>query len=130
MADISIVTERTQPYKMSKEHRDMFIDALRSGNYEQVTGEYIDEIEGPNDKPCMCAVGVYLAQINDLEDLIEAKETSSHCGIDFGELHDDRAYGDKQPYLLGDIIDLNDGLEMSFEGIADWLEENVEEIVT
>ena len=130
MADISIVTERTQPYKMSKEHRDMYIDALRSGNYEQVTGQYIDEIEGENDKPCMCAVGVYLAQLNDLEDLMDAKE-DGHSGIDFGELHDEsRAYGDKEPYLLGDIIDLNDGLEMSFEGIADWLEENVEEIVT
>ena len=125
MADISIVTERTQPYKMSKEHRDMYIDALRSGNYEQVTGQYIDEIEGANDKPCLCAVGVYLAQLNELPDLYDAQEEQDMCSIDFGDLHKDNTQD-----LIGHIIDMNDGLNISFKGIADWLEENVEEIVT
>ena len=125
MADISIVTERTQPYKMSKEHRDMYIDALRSGNYEQVTGQYIEEIEEENGKPCLCAVGVYLAQLNELPDLYDAQEEQDMCSIDFGDLHKDNTQD-----LIGHIIDMNDGLNISFKGIADWLEENVEEIVT
>ena len=125
MADISIVTERTQPYKMSKEHRDMFIDALRSENYEQVTGQYIEQIEGENGKPCLCAVGVYLAQLNELPDLYDAQEEQDMCSIDFGDLHKDNTQD-----LIGHIIDMNDGLNISFKGIADWLEENVEEIVT
>lgn len=125
MANLTIMGERTEPFKMSKEHRDMYIDALRSGDYEQTEGVYIEHEQGPNGKPCLCAVGVYLAQLNELQDLYDAQEEQDMCSIDFGDLHKD----DKQD-LIGHIIDMNDGLNMSFEGIADWIEENVEEIVT
>ena len=53
MADISIVKERTEPFKMSKEHKEMFIEALRSEDYEQAEGVYIEHIQGPNGKPCL-----------------------------------------------------------------------------
>ena len=121
MADLSIVPERTEPFKMSKEHRDMYIDALRSGDYEQTEGVYIEHEQGLNGKPCLCAVGVYLAQLNELQDLYDAQEEQDMCSIDFGDLYKD----DKQD-LIGHIIDMNDGLNMSFEGIADWIEEKVE----
>ena len=79
MADIIIVPERTEPFKMSKEHKKMFIDALRSGDYDQTTGHYIEHIQGPNGKPCLCAAGVYLAQLNELADLCYAQEEGDMC---------------------------------------------------
>ena len=123
MADISIVKERTEPFKMSKEHKEMFIDALRSGDYEQTTGHYIEHVQGPNGKPCLCAAGVYLAQLNEIEDLYDAQEEGDLCSIDFGDLH-----RDTNNDLIGHIIDMNDGMNVSFGGIADWIEESVEGI--
>ena len=125
MADIIIVPERTEPFKMSKEHKNMFIDALKSGDYEQTEGEYIEHEQGPTGKPCLCAAGVYLAQLNELADLCYAQEEGDMCSIDFGELigDDDR---DNSNSLLNNIIDMNDGMNVSFGGIADWIEENVE----
>ena len=35
---------------------------------------------------------------------------------------------DNSSSLINHIIDMNDGLEMSFEGIAEWIDENVEGI--
>jgi len=121
MADLTIVNERTEPFKMSKEHKEMYIEALRSGDYDQTEGVYIEHIQGPNGKPCLCAAGVYLAQINELEDMYDAQEEGEMCSIDFGDLHKD----DTQD-LIGHIIDMNDGLNMSFEAIAGWVEEHVE----
>ena len=122
MADIIIVPERTEPFKMSKEHKEMFIDALRSGDYEQTEGAYIEHEQGPNGKPCLCAAGVYLAQLNELADLCYAQEEGDMCSIDFGDFHKQKDNND----LIGHIIDMNDGMSVSFEGIADWIEENVE----
>ena len=117
-------------FKMRKDHKDMFIDALNSGDYEKVQGEYIEQIEGANGKPCMCAAGVYLAQLNDLDDLIDAREEGM-SGIDFGDFHrykENTTNEDSSDSLINHIIDMNDTLNMSFESIADWIEENVEEI--
>ena len=126
MADISIVKERTEPFKMSKEHKNMFIDALKSGEYEQTEGAYIEHEQGPNGKPCLCAAGVYLAQLNEIEDLYDAQEEGEMCSIDFGDFH--KHQGNEDNDLIGHVIDLNDNLEMSFEGIADWIEENVDTV--
>ena len=120
MADISIVKERTEPFKMSKEHKEMFIDALRSGDYERAEGAYITDVQGDNGKPCLCAAGVYLAQLNKIEDLYDAQEDGDMCSIDFGDLHKDDNHD-----LIGHIIDMNDALSCSFEMIAMWIEENV-----
>jgi len=121
MPNLTIMGQRTESFKMSKEHKEMFINALRSEDYDRTEGAYIEHIQGPNGKPCLCAVGVYLAQLNEIEDLYDAQEEGDLCSIDFGDLHKD----DKQD-LIGHIIDMNDGLNMSFKGIADWIEEKVE----
>ena len=113
-------------FKMSKEHKNMFIDALRSGDYEQAEGVYIEHEQGPNGKPCLCAAGVYLAQLNEIEDLYDAQEEGEMCSIDFGDFH--KHQGNEDNDLIGHVIDLNDNLEMSFEGIADWIEENVDTV--
>ena len=126
MADLTIVNDRTEPFKMSKEHKKMFIEALRSGDYDQTEGEYIEHVQGPNGKPCLCAAGVYLAQLNELEDLWYAQEEGDMCSIDFGDLH--KHQGNEDNDLIGHIIDMNDGMSVSFGGIADWIEENVEAI--
>ena len=47
-------------FKMSKAHKKLFIDALRSGDYEKTTGNYIDHIQGPNNKPCLSSSIVVL----------------------------------------------------------------------
>ena len=126
MANLTIMGERTEPFKMSKEHKDMFIDALVSGDYEQVQGEYIEQIEGVNGKPCVCAAGVYLAQLNELPDLYYAQEDGGMCSIDFGDFF--RYRNNEDDDLMGHIIDMNDSMNISFGGIADWIEENVEAI--
>jgi hypothetical protein len=108
-------------FKMSKGHKKLFIDALRSGDYEQTEGAYIEHVEGPNGKPCLCAAGVYLAQLNELEDLWDAQEEKDMCNIDFGDFHKDNTQD-----LIGHIIDMNDDMNISFGGIADWIEEYVE----
>jgi len=124
MADISIVPEKTEPFKMSKEHKEIFINALRSGDYEQAEGMYIEHEQGPNGKPCLCAAGVYLAQLNELADLYYAQEDGGMCSIDFGDF---RKYQNNEDNdLIGHIIDMNDSMNVSFGGIADWIEENVE----
>ena len=108
-----------------KEIRAIYKLALKSGDYEQTEGAYIEHEQGPNGKPCLCAAGVYLAQLNELADLYCAQEEQDMCSIDFGELigDDDR---DNSNSLLNNIIDMNDGMNVSFGGIADWIEENVE----
>jgi hypothetical protein len=107
-------------FKMSKAHKKLFIDALRSGDYERAEGAYITDVQGDNGKPCLCAAGVYLAQLNEIEDLLYAQENGDMCSIDFGDLHKDDNHD-----LIGHIIDMNDALSCSFEMIAMWIEENV-----
>ena len=122
MADLTITRgQRKEPFKMSKEHKKMFIEALRSDDYNQITGAYLTDIQGPNGKPCLCAAGVYLAQLNELEDLYDAQEEGDMCSIDFGEFHLNPKHD-----LIGHIIDMNDGLNCTFEMIAMWIEEHVE----
>jgi hypothetical protein len=124
MADISTVPEKIEPFKMSKKHKKMFINALRSGDYEQIEGAYIEHEQGPNGKPCLCAAGVYLAQLNELADLYDAQEEHDMCSIDFGDFF--RYQNNEDNDLMGHIIDMNDGMNVSFGGIADWIDENVE----
>ena len=115
----------TIPFRMSKKHKDMFVKALRSENYTQITGDYIKHWKDV-DKPCLCAAGVYLAQLNGLEDLWEAQEGHDMCSIDFGDFFRYRNNEDND--LMGHIIDMNDSMDISFEGIADWIDKNVEDV--
>ena len=111
-------------FQMAKDHKKMFIDALNSGDYEQIKGDYIEHEQGPNGKPCVCAAGVYLAQLNELPDMLYAVEDGM-SDIDFGWLGGDNER-DEGDSLINCIIDMNDDLEMSFKGIAEWIEDNVE----
>ena len=127
MINIHIAPERILPFQMAKDHKKMFIDALNSGDYEQIQGNYIEYEQGSNGKPCVCAVGVYLAQLNELSDLTCASEEEGMNGIEFGWLGP-KYEKDKHHSLISCIIDMNDGLQMSFKSIAEWIEDNVEGI--
>ena len=108
-----ISNDRTEPFKMSKKHKEIFINALRSGDYDQTEGAYVEHVEGPNGKPCLCAAGVYLAQLNEIEDIYDAQEEDDIESIDFGELHKDHE-GNSNQDLIGHIINMNDSLNCTF----------------
>ena len=61
----------------------------------------------------------------EIEDIYDAQEEGDLCSIDFGDLHKDHKGGSNQD-LIGHIIDMNDGLNCTFEMIAMWIEEHVE----
>ena len=108
-------------YKMSKEHKKNYLEGLRSGEYDQIRGEYSDGTFA--DMPAVCAVGLYLCQINGAKEVEDACACNDTASLDFGWMLREE---DEDQGLIDNIVDLNDTLEMSFEGIADWVEENVE----
>ena len=108
-------------YKMSKEHKENYLLGLRSGEYDQIRGEYSDGYRG--DLPCVCAVGLYLCQINGAEKVEDACACGDAASLDFGWMIRDE---DEDNSLIDDIVHFNDEEEHTFEQIADWVEEHVE----
>jgi hypothetical protein len=111
-----------------EEHR-LWVKALRSGEYEQTTGElaeieYDDEQEKVTAVRGFCCLGVYCAAVAG----IAVEELGGGSGVD--DLVDPRplveAMEEKQRELLGDF---NDTKRWSFEQIADYLEEHRDEYV-
>ena len=108
-------------YKMSKEHKKNYLLGLRCGEYEQISGSYYEGYQG--DMPCVCAVGLYLHQINGAKEVERAYNDEDMSSLDFGWMireHDDHNS------LIDDIVHFNDEEEHTFEQIADWVEEHVE----
>jgi len=92
---------------LTRERREKFINALRSGDYQQVTGSYFKQ-------GCFCSIGV-------LMDL-------THCGSTNLPV-EDMLINVSENYLLdgnhiADLISMNDDEEMSFNEIADALINN------
>ena len=108
-------------YKMSKEHKKNYLKGLRSGEYSQIRGEYSDGTF--SDMPCVCAVGLYLCQINGAEKVDIACDRGDTGSLDFGWMLREE---DEDNSLIDDIVHFNDEEEHTFEQIADWVEENVE----
>ena len=109
-------------YKMSKEHKKNYLEGLRSGEYDQIRGEYVDGIF--DNMPCVCAIGLYLCQINGAKEVEDACACNDTASLDFGWMLREQ----DENNLIDDIISLNDDEEYTFEQIADWIEENVEGI--
>ena len=107
-------------YKMSKEHKKNYLLGLRCGEYDQIRGEYSDGIF--DDMPCVCAVGLYLHQINGDKEVERASNDNDMSSLDFGWMIREND-GDS---LIDDIVHLNDDAADTFEDIADWVEEHVE----
>ena len=108
-------------YKMSKEHKENYLLGLRCGEYEQISGNYYEGYNGG--MPCVCAVGLYLCQINGAKEVEDACACGDAASLDFGWMLRDE---DEHQGLIDEIISLNDDEEYTFEQIADWIEENVE----
>ena len=108
-------------YKMSKEHKKNYLEGLRCGEYEQISGNYHEGYNGV--MPCVCAVGLYLCQINGAEEVEEACACGDAASLDFGWMLREE---DEDNSLIDDIVHFNDEDEHTFEQIADWVEEHVE----
>ena len=107
-------------YKMSKKHKKNYLLGLKCGEYSQIRGEYSDGTF--SDMPCVCAVGLYLCQINGAEKVDIACDQGDTASLDFGwMLREEEKEG-----LMDDIIALNDDEDYTFEQIANWVEEHVE----
>ena len=107
-------------YKMDIESKENYLEGLRSGEYDQIRGEYADGIF--DDMPCVCAVGLYLCQLNGAEKVEDACACNDTASLDFGWMLREQ----DENNLIDDIISLNDDEEYTFEQIADWIEENLE----
>ena len=108
-------------YKMSKEHKKNYLEGLRCEEYDQIRGEYSDgTFDG---MPSVCAVGLYLCQINGADKVEVASACEDVASLDFGWMLREE---DEDNSLIDDIVHFNDEEEHTFEQIADWVEENVE----
>ncbi|WP_337045324.1 hypothetical protein [Emticicia sp. 17c] len=104
---------------MNARIKQLWIDALRSGEYEQTINLFrLKPIDGS--KICYCATGVlmnlYEKEVGEIKnwntvplELIEWAELPLIAEIKHGD--------------LGDIIELNDEKQKSFAEIADFIEE-------
>ena len=108
-------------YKMSKEHKKNYLLGLRCGEYEQISGNYYESSNG--DLPCVCAVGLYLCQINGIKEVKDATKCEDTASLDFGWMLREE---DEDNSLIDDIVYFNDEEEHTFEQIADWVEKHVE----
>ena len=108
-------------YKMSKEHKKNYLLGLRSGEYDQIRGEYSDGTFA--NMPSVCAVGLYLCQINGAETVDLASACEDIASLDFGWMLREE---DEDNSLIDDIVHFNDEEHHTFEQIADWVEEHVE----
>jgi len=108
-------------YKMDKEHKKNYLLGLKCGEYSQIRGEYSDGTLA--DMPCVCAVGLYLHQINGAKEVERAYNDEDMSSLDFGWMLREE---DEDQNLIDDIVFLNDEEEHTFEQIADWVEEHVE----
>lgn len=104
-------------YTLPKEFGEKWIAALRSGEYEQITGCLMEE--NKDGEYCYCANGVgYIGNGYDvcgwstvLIDGIKKSGYESNMPI---------------PYrLFKAIVELNDDYRLTFPEIADWIEANV-----
>ena len=107
-------------YKMDIESKEEYLLGLRGEEYDQIRGEYSDGTIG--NIPCVCAVGLYLCQINGAEEVEDACACNDTASLDFGWMLREQ----DENNLIDDIISLNDDNEYTFEQIADWIEEHVE----
>ena len=110
-------------YKMNKEHKENYLKGPRSEKYWQISGSYHESSQ--EDLPCVCAVGLYLCQINGVERVEDACKDEDICSLDFGWMLKEE---EEDNGLIDDIVHFNDEEEYTFEQIADWIEENVEGI--
>lgn len=112
---------------MDKAIKEKWLEALRSGKYEQCTGQLVEEKikwpdEGPTGQFCYCCLGV-LGEITQKDFIKNVDELSLDNG---GGL---LCYDIAEPMgLKGDIqsklAEMNDDGK-SFDQIADWIEENL-----
>lgn len=104
-------------YSLPKDYKKAWVEALRSGEYQQEY-HYLSCDDG------FCALGVAYCAVSDIpQDILENKENLQDVEYDY-----DVPRGLRDGTMLNNqIIDLNDDKGQDFEYIADWIEENVKD---
>lgn len=118
MENISIEEQlKKAKFTLPKKDKEMLVNSIKTCTYNQVDQEYFsswdDKIEG------CCAIGAYLLEINDEDDVWEYIENydNSKEFLDFGCLSENKRIDE---WDLSDyIVSMNDNSQYSFEKIAD-----------
>ena len=120
-------------YKLPAEFKKGWVDALTSGEYEQVDGSFYEEGYG------YCAIGVALVECLSIDkSFLDCMSTLDNIcekyEIPYADVKIPWGYGSSSK-SIADTIDLedmmmemNDGDGYSFNQIAEWIEDNVEEM--
>lgn len=125
MIDHADNTTALVPQKMDPEAKTTWLEALRSGNFEQTTSKLQDE------KGCNCCLGV-LARVQD----IKFKSSVYGQSFNFGEVVDHEGdyisnycppdgFCGISPDVQEHLVNMNDVEKKSFDEIADYIEANL-----
>lgn len=109
---MSFDEKRRQVKSMNKDKKEMWIKALRSGEYSQAYENYVDMRRGVIS---FCALGV-------LADLSDVEVNPMTC--DFIKEDLEKLLSDIPEDIINNVIRMNDSRQCSFKDIADWIEEN------
>ena len=123
---------RRKDYKLPADFKKGWVDALKGGEYEQVDGSFY--VEGCG----YCAIGVAMVECLNVDKyLLDCMSTLDNVcekhEIPYDDIKIPWRYGssDRPIETTTDLeevmMEMNDGEGYSFNEIAEWIEENVEE---
>tara|TARA_R110000803_G_scaffold67926_1_gene129665 strand:- start:35 stop:424 length:390 start_codon:yes stop_codon:yes gene_type:complete len=122
---------RRKDYKLPADFKKGWVNALKSGEYNQVEGSFYEEGCG------YCALGVAIVEclsINKsfLDGMSTLDNICEKYKIPYADVKIPWKYGSSHTTEIIDledrIMEMNDGDGASFSKIAEWIEDNVEEM--
>ena len=119
-------------YKLPAEFKKGWIDALKSGEYNQIDGAFYEEGCG------YCVIGVAMVEcLNVDKSILEGMRTLDNIceehEIPYAKIKLPWTYGSSSKPQAHTIdledmmMEMNDGDRLPFSEIAEWIEENIEE---
>tara|TARA_R110000803_G_scaffold40778_3_gene87792 strand:+ start:2103 stop:2501 length:399 start_codon:yes stop_codon:yes gene_type:complete len=120
-------------YKLPADFKKGWIDSLTSGEYEQIDGAFYEKGCG------YCAIGVAIIEClsidkSFLDGMMTLDQICEKYKIPYADVKIPWGYGSSDRTIadtidLEDVImEMNDGDGYSFNQIAEWIEDNVEEM--
>ncbi len=130
-----MVKER-KDYKLPADFKKGWVDALKSGEYNQVEGSFYEEGCG------YCALGVAIVECLSIDkSFLDGMSTLDNIcemyKIPYADVKIPWSYGSSNKARINNIniidledriMEMNDGDGASFSEIAEWIEDNVEEM--
>jgi hypothetical protein len=121
--------EITAKTKLSEPFRTQWIEALRSGKYQQASGSLMKVEDGTIG---YCCLGVACKIVGIADNHLHGYGSTANLSSDVNQVlprmlryEVDGIEGDAIDFR-GECIDMNDNKRYSFAQIADWLEQNTE----